>query len=173
MVVPSGAIVTSIGFTYLVFGSGDITLGSSMFAPSLMAGVTTMKMISSTSTTSTSGVMLISGLAPLALFPPTATPMTQLRSSSESGRVPLLGGARYGVVLQLVEQLARGAAQRGLDAGDARVQVVEGDHRRNGDQEAEGRLDQRLGDAAHDRRDAGAARGADALEGADDADHGA
>src|ERR1041384_5049700 len=140
-----------------------------------------MKMIKSTNTTSTKGVMLISGLAvPFAFLPPpNATPMvgssSKVGGSRRSGGllavVPLRAAAE--MILELVQKLARRAAQRRLDQRDLGVQVVECDDGRNRDDEAERRLDQRLGDRGHDAGDAAAAARADLPEGADDADDGA
>src|SRR5688500_9951417 len=130
-IVPSSAISTSIGSMSRGFSSGVSTFGSSMAAPSLIAGATTMKMMSSTNTTSTSGVMLMSGVLCCRFF--------------------ALCVAVAIVVLHLVEQLADRARQRDLHAGHARVQVVEQDHGRDRDHQAESRLDQRFGDARRNR----------------------
>src|SRR5690606_37709621 len=153
---PSATTATSIGFMSFGLGSGLVTLGSSIWAPSVSAGATTMKMMSSTKTTSTSGVTLISG-AP----------------ASESSRLPfpLLRSVTPMMILHLVQELAHGAPERELDARNPRAQVVEEDHGRDGDHEAEGRLHERLGDTGRNRRNAPGAGRADPLERADDADH--
>src|SRR5690606_37780311 len=118
-----------------------------------MFGMISMKMISSTWTTSTSGVTLMVGLGPLPGLPvSTAMPMR---------------------ALQVVDQLAGGVLHLHVEAVDAARQVVEEEHRGDCDDEADGGDDQGLGDAGGHGRDAAAAGAGDALEGDDDADDGA
>src|SRR6185503_13130522 len=112
-------------------------------------GVITMKMISNTSTTSTRGVTLMSFLGPGSCLGPC---MTLLRTREE---VDDLGLDRVDVGVQLV---------------DAPVEVVVHPHRRDGDDEAEGRHDERLGDAAGHLPQPALPRGTHLLERADDAD---
>src|SRR5688500_15914916 len=85
-------------------------LGRSTSTPDDNIGVTTMKMISSTSTTSTSGVTLMSAIAP-PFFPPTFAPIFLPPRRRCRGR-PLLGrlalGATQRVLLGPVDQLADG-----------------------------------------------------------------
>src|SRR5690606_30762306 len=119
------------------FASGVSTFGSSIGAPSVSAGATTMKMMSNTKTTSTSGVTLISG---------------EPASSSSRLLLCLFAIVAPMVVLHLVEQLAHRAPERELDGRDARVQVVEQDHGRDRDHQPERGLHERLGDARRDRR---------------------
>src|ERR1700742_1638958 len=66
------------GSPSLLAESGFCTSGRRTSLPRWSMGVTTMKMMSSTSTTSTSGVMLISALTPLP-EPPTFIAMGLLR----------------------------------------------------------------------------------------------
>src|SRR5262249_51679479 len=110
---------------------------------------TTMKMMSSTSTTSTSGVTFMSGW--------TGCSATRLRHATLRS-LPLLL-RRRGVLLRLllpaldrIEQLAGRRVQRAFVARDLRVQIVVGEHRGDGDGEAERRLDQRFRDAGRHRR---------------------
>src|SRR5262245_4782558 len=114
-----------------------------------MAGAITMKMMSSTKHTSTSGVMLMSGLGCRRLF--------------------VLLSCTPIVVLHLVEKLTHRASERGLDRGHAAGEVVEHDDGRDRDHQAERGLHERFGDTRRDRGHAGRARRADALEGRDDA----
>src|SRR6478735_1268387 len=148
---PFNARVSSMGCKSFGFSSTAVSFGSSMCSPSAIAGVTTMKMMSRTNTTSTSGVTLISGSGSL-LF-------------------RILGMLLAMIVLHLVEQLAHGTTKRELDSGHARRQVVVEKHGRDGDHQAESRLDQGLRDAGHDRPEASAAALSDGLESANDADH--
>src|SRR5688500_6901751 len=125
--------------------------GRFTFAPACICGMTTMKMIRRTRTTSTSGVTLMSGFA-------------------RSGRrtVLLLLGRR--LVLEVVEELALRLVQREQELVGARREEVEGEHRGDRDQEADRGDDQRLGDARRDRAEAARALLRDALERRDDAD---
>src|SRR5690242_16669047 len=101
-------------------------------------GATTMKMMSSTSTTSTSGVTLMSGLTPtLGLGRRHAVTAFRFRVVSTSP-VGALGdfatpGSRLRFalrpVLDRVEQLAGGAVQRAFVAGDLVREVVVREHR--------------------------------------------
>src|SRR5688572_9871100 len=150
-IVPSSAISTSIGSMSRGFSSGVSTLGSSIAAPSLIAGATTMKMMSSTSTTSTSGVTLMSGVLCCLFF--------ALRVVTAM------------VILHLVQKLAERAGERDLHPGHARVQVVEQYDGWNRDHQTERRFHERLCNAGRNCGDATGARRADALERRDDADH--
>ena len=62
-------MMTSMGVMSLFFSSGVKMAGRSMRSPSVIAGAMTMKMMSSTRTTSTRGVTLISGCGPWRLLP--------------------------------------------------------------------------------------------------------
>src|SRR5947207_800889 len=144
------------------------------------SGVTTMKMMSSTRTTSTSGVMLMSFLTPLE--PPTAIPMALCQSSRGELGAPVLLARRHRTaadvfLLQLggddVEQLVR--RLRDVDGAgvDPAGEVVEHHDRRDGDEEAEGRRDEGLGDTGRDGAEAAGAGGRHRLERVDDAHDGA
>src|SRR4051794_40617871 len=97
-----------------------------------------MKMISSTNTTSTSGVTLMSG----AIAP---------RWSLRRAALTMALRAALGPILDRVEQLAGGAVQRGLVVRDRVRQVVVREHGGNRDGEAERGLDERLADAGRHR----------------------
>src|SRR5262245_27323139 len=128
-------------------------------------GATTMKMMSRTRTTSTSGVTFMSGWTPV---------RTRSRHATTLWFLPLaldLVQLLLGPSLHAVEHLARRAVQRRLVPRDPGGQVVEAEHRGDGDGEAERGLDKCLGDAGgHRGQAAGSGRG-DALERGDDAEH--
>src|SRR5262249_21251197 len=129
-----------------------------------------MNMISSTSTTSTSGVMLMA-----------ACNLTG--SPSRIGRSPLLDGhpidfldhdlrhldLRY--FEQAVHQLGRSPAHLDVESLDLAREGIEGDDGRDCDEDAQGRGDERLSDTARDHRHAAGPRGRDAPERVDDPDH--
>src|SRR4249920_1457636 len=118
--------------------------------PCRMWGAITMKMISSTNTTSTSGVTLIvdriGGISP--------SRMSCLRRLEEN-----------------VDELGRGLIHLDLEALEQPREVVEGDDGRNRYEDAQRGRDQGLGDAARDRGHPAGARRRDASKGVDDADH--
>src|SRR5512132_4132421 len=78
-----------------------------------------------------------------------------------------------GPALDRIEQLAGRAVEPGLLARDETREIVEREHRRDGDGEAERRLDERLGDAGGDGGKPARPGRRDALKRADDAEHGA
>src|SRR6185295_10330156 len=123
------------GVTVMVISRGceDVvsTSGKLILAPdSTIAALVTMKMISSTRKISVSGVMLISETI--------GERARLLRLPSATGLPPEVNG---------VEDAIRRDRQGGLDALDARLEVVVEDDRENGDAEAERGGDQRLGNA--------------------------
>src|SRR5262249_7752636 len=97
-----------------------------------MRGATTMKMMSNTRTTSTSGVTFMSGV--------TAPDLRALGDPLMADSLTLY--ARLLPVLDHVEQLARRALQDALVARDRGREIVEGEHGRDRDRETEGGLDQ-------------------------------
>src|SRR5688572_25016330 len=135
--------------------------GSSTWTSWSICGATTMKMMSSTSTTSTSGVTLMSG----------CTPAVGLRLRHS---VTPVSSARRALfpVLDVIEELASRAVERAFVLADLVRQVVEREHGGNRDREAERRLDERLADARGDRRQPARAARRDPLERGDDADDG-
>src|SRR5437773_7697124 len=131
-----------------------------MGTPFCSMGVTTMKMISSTRQTSTSGVTLMSAFRP-----------ALVNLSAELCQCRLfIHGPHF---LQEVDgHLRAGVGHLHREAVDAVLEVVIGPHRRNGHEEAEGGSDEGLGDAGGHRGDT-AARGSHLGECVDDADDGA
>src|SRR5260370_7752707 len=140
--------------------------------PFRICGATTMNMISSTSTTSTSGVMLM-----VACILP--------GSPSRIGRPFLLDQRRLGFSQfdvkrlelryfeQAVHELGRSPIHLDMESLTLAREVVEGDDGRNSDEDTEGRRDQGLGDAPRNDRHSAGPRGRDASESVNDSDHGA
>src|SRR5436190_24203752 len=119
------------------FFAGLFVWGSFTDWPFWSMGVTTMKMIRSTSTTSTSGVTLMSALT-----------------------LGLLSSIRDSMLLQEeVDELGGGVGHLDLEALETVREVVEGHDRRDGDEQSERGRDQRLGDAGGDRADSARAAG--------------
>src|SRR5262245_61476970 len=117
-----------------------------------MWGAITMKMMSSTNTTSTSGVTLMAAF----IFWGSPSRMGRPRSPEEN-----------------VHELVAGLVDLDLEALERPGEVVERHHRRNRHEDPQRRRDEGLGDAARDRRHPARSRGRDAAEGVDDPDDGA
>src|SRR4029450_10250764 len=136
---PAFATLTVRGLMFpSTCGSGLKMPGRSTGRSRSSCGATTMKMMSSTSTTSTSGVTFISGATPAVRtrlrHPLTPDPLPVLLL----GLVPL--DLRFRPPLDVVEQLPRRGVQRRLVAGDLRREVVEGEHGGDGGGEPGGGL---------------------------------
>src|SRR5262245_43286007 len=116
-----------------------------------MWGAITMKMMRSTSTTSTSGVTLIADCI-------------------LAGSPSRMGCPRRPE--QDVHDLVRRLIDLHLEPLEDPCEVVEGDDRRDCHEDPKGGRDERLGDAAGDRRHSAGPRGGDAAECVDDPDHG-
>src|SRR5260370_16174848 len=131
-----------------------------------------MNMISSTSTTSTSGVMLMAACI-------------RAGSPSRIGRTFLFDLRRLDFIHfdvkplelryfeQTVHELGRSPIHFDMESLKFAREVVEGDDGRNCDEDTEGRRDQGLCDAARNHRPAAGPRGGDAPASVDDSDHGA
>src|SRR5262245_7731027 len=133
---------------------GLVVCGRSTSFPLRICGAMTMKMMSSTSTTSTSGVTLIADWIRCALTGRMDRPRDRLRSLEQD-----------------VHDLGRGLVHLDLEAIELTRELVERYDSRDRDEDAERRRDQRVRDAAGDRGHAAGARGRDALESVDDPDH--
>src|SRR5262249_34159695 len=118
-----------------------------------------MKMMRRTSTTSTSGVTFMSG-------------RTSARPRLGDTLTALLLLPGFSPTLERVRELARGRGQHAFFGPNVVREIVEGEHGRNGDCQAERRLDQRFTDAGGNRRQPARPRGRDTLERGDDSDHG-
>src|SRR5262245_46061220 len=114
-----------------------------------MCGAITMKMMRSTSTTSTRGVTLIADV----ILAGSPIRMDRLRHLEED-----------------VDDLVRRLVHLDVEALEKTGEVVERDDGRDRDEDAERGRDERFRDTARDRRHAAGARGRDAAEGVDDPD---
>src|ERR1700722_4868923 len=130
-------------------------LGMATSMPDCRTGAVSMKMSSRTNTTSTKGVMLISASAvwvrprvenAMGLEGPPAG-HTEIVAGHGDGR---RGGLRRGVhggVLDQVEELAAELVHARAELADAGGELVVADDRRDGDDQAGGGGDERLGEA--------------------------
>src|SRR5205814_7587338 len=141
-------------------------LGSSTLIDGLftMSGAATIMLISSTSVTSTSGVTLMSLMAP-----PTSS------SSVAAGPVPATllrspGGGAVRVRVQLAEQHLRQPVGAGEPPPHLPVEVVVGNDRGQRHQQTDRRRDERLRERPHDRLRPLPLLRSEVVEGADDAD---
>src|SRR3989475_12669394 len=148
--------------------------GITAWNPAVIAGVTIMKMMSSTSITSIIGVTLMSArTGTLELPVDRATSLRRLL------RLELLREDRPAELAadaldQVVDQLLRRVRHLHGQEVDLGGEVVVQPHGRDRDDEPEGRGDQRFGHAAGDRGEvAAAARGRHRLERGDDTHRGA
>src|SRR5688572_8834731 len=158
---PPPASIASCTFSGLVMFGSELALGRSTFTAWVSSGAVMMKMTSSTSITSMSGIMLISAIgawAPLLLNPPNAI----------SGRFPDLGAGRQHGVQVVSERIQA----REHDAVGAHEGVV-GEHRGNRNREAERRHDERLAYRTGHLVEGALAGKADVHERVVDAPHGA
>src|SRR5271166_4321985 len=146
-------------------GVGLFTLAISTLWPFCNMGVMTMKMMSSTSITSTMGVTL---MLELTLLP-------SLRNasaiSSNSSRLPL--PANLTALQEIVDQLARAVIHFHVEGFHLAGEVVEHHDGRNGDEQSDSGGHQGFGNAARDRAQTGSLLARNFLEGVQNADHGA
>src|SRR5215217_344992 len=161
---PSAVTSSVTGLAWL--GSAAAAdFGRSMGTPVVIIGAATMKMMSSTSITSTIGVMLISLITAFLRLrrrrppppPPEATPIPM----SVAPRFELAaenGGEFVGKAFQPADQLA------GIGA-----ELVIGDNRRNGGDKADSGSEQRFGNRARHDGEAGVGRGGNGGKGIHDA----
>src|SRR5271157_4579244 len=145
-------------------------LGTETSIPDCRTGAVIMKMTSSTSTTSTSGVMLISAsevrVWPLLLVKATLSLPGEFGFSVTRGR-----GRTRGNLFEQVQQFAgKVVGGRGKNP-DARGELVVSHHGRHGHKEAGRGGDERLRDAGGDGPQRRRSRRSQAVEGVDDADH--
>src|SRR5262245_54005082 len=144
--------------------SGWSVSGSATAWHWVSSGVTTMKMISSTRQTSTSGVTLMSALTALWL---SYSKCLSPDACCTAG--PLLGRL---LLDEEVDQLRRGVGHLHLEALEDIGEVVEQPRGRNGHAETEGGGDEGPGNTLRHRTDTARARQRHALERVDDADDG-
>src|SRR5271168_2221665 len=146
-----------ISFTLRVFGTETSI-------PDCSTGAVTMKMMSSTSTTSTSGVMLISA-SEVRVWP--------LLAVKATCGLPLHRFLFGGDFFQAVEQFAGEVVHAGAKLAQGSGELVVSDDGGNGDQQAGSGRDQGFRDAGRHCAEGGCAFGAQAVEGIHNAHHGA
>src|SRR4051812_17370527 len=183
--------LTSMLFTYsLLFASMKTTteswlsglssvcvaIGRVTGTPCWSMGAMIIMMMSSTSITSTSGVTLMSDLTPP--LPPSC--MAMVRSPGEAMKLTApddsASGARQpdsvlrGLLDEVVHELRRRIVHFDVEVVEAAGEVVVEPHRRDGDEQPECGLDERLGNTGGYRADAARTGGRDTDERIDDAD---
>ena len=131
--------------------------GTATSMPDCSTGAVSMKMMSSTSTTSTSGVMLISASAVwVRVWPPLREEKAMARSSSGAGlRLPRAvargGGRRDMAAFSMALSSSRPkSSMRAANSRSWRGELVVADERGDGDGQAGGGGDEGLGDAGSD-----------------------
>src|SRR6266545_5071058 len=152
--------------------SGFWERGMVAWKPLAIRGVTIMKMMSSTSITSMRGVTLMSALtAARALVADRATGLRRLLRL-EFLREDRPAELRPDALDQVIDQLLRRVRHLDGEEVDLGREVVVQPHGRNGDDETEGRGDERFGDTGGHRGERAApARGGHPGEGVHDAHH--
>src|SRR5207248_5288215 len=120
-----------------------------------------MKMISSTSTTSTSGVMLMAAC----IFADSPSRMRHLRQFD-------LLHPELRCLEQAIYELRRSPVHLNMEILNFAREVVECDDGRDGDEDAQGCRDQGLSNTARDHTHSAGSGGRDAPESVDDSDHG-
>src|SRR5262245_25542959 len=150
---------------------GFVVFGTLTSGPFRICGAITMKMISSTSTTSTSGVMLM-------------VACIRAGSPSRIGRTFLFDrrcldfihfnvkSLKLRYFEQAVHELGRSPIHGDMESLNFARKVVEGDNGRNGNEDTQGCRDQGLSDAARNHRHSARSRGRDAPESVNDSDYG-
>src|ERR1700722_18258543 len=146
-----------ISFTLRVFGTE-----TSM--PDCSTGAVTMKMISNTRTTSTSGVMLIAA-SEVRVWAVLAVKATR--------GLPLHRLLFWADFFQAVQQLAGEVVHAGAKLTQRCSELVVGNHGRDGDQQTSGGGDQGFGNSRRYRAQGGRAFRAQAVKGVYDPHHGA
>src|SRR5262245_59248146 len=168
---PRSSIMTRIGSTPAC-SRGLAVSGRSIRGPLVSCGAITMKMISSTSTTSTNGGMLVAAC----ILAGSAVRIRLLVHGHDRHlglrRLPGLPHHDYRNLEQAVHELGRGPVHLDLELLELAREVVVRDDGRDRDEDAQRGRDQSFGDTSRDRGHAAGPRGRDASEGADDPDHG-
>src|SRR5467141_691642 len=151
---------------------GFVVFGRLTSGPFRICGAITMKMISSTSTTSAGGVMLMAACI-------------RVGSPSRICRAFLFDLRRLHFIHfdvkplelrcfeQTVHELGRSPIHFDMESLNLARKVVEGDDSRNCDEDTQGRRDQDFSDAARNHRHSAGPRGRNAPESVNDSDHGA
>src|SRR5215468_11311511 len=133
---------------------GFVVFGRFTSGPFRICGAITMKMISSTKTTSTSGVMLMA--ACIRAGSPSRIDRTFLfhRRGVDFIHFFNVQPLKRRYFEQAVHELGTSAIHLDMESLNLAREVVEGDDGRNGDEDTQGRRDQGLSDAARDHRHA-------------------
>src|SRR5262245_52581526 len=147
-------------------------MGSCTSTPRDSIGVTTMKMMSSTSTTSTSGVTLMSAITPEEGLAFTVACRAPRLPRDAIALAPGRALAAAAFLQNVIHQLRGDVVHVHDEAVDPIREVVEHPDRRDGDQEPERGGHERLGDAGRHRAQTARVGGRHRAERVDDADHG-
>src|SRR5262249_55051703 len=148
---------------------GFVVFGTLTSGPFRICGAITMKIISSTSTTSTSGVMLMaacilagspSRISRPSLFHPRHFDFSDFDVKNFE--------LRY--FEQAVHELGRSPIHLDMESLNLAREAVEGDNGRNCDEDTQGRRDQGLRNAARNHRHSAGPRGRNASESVNDSD---
>src|SRR6266704_5709670 len=170
--LPASSMETRIRPLSSPWFAGFVVCGTFTSGPFRICGAITMKMIRSTSTTSTSGVMLMAACI-------------RAGSPSRIGRAFLFGLRRLDFIHldvkpfelryfeQAVDELGRSPIHFDMESLKLAREVVEGYDGRNCDEDTEGRRDQGLCDAARNHRHSAGPRGRNAPESVNNSDDGA
>src|SRR5262245_9223510 len=148
---------------------GFVVFGTFTSGPFRICGAITMKMISSTKTTSTSGVMLMA--ACILLGSPSrisrASLSDQRRLDFSTVQVKLLW-----YIEQAVHELRRCAIHLDMESLNLAGEGVKGDDGRNCDEDTQCRRDKRFSNTARNHRHSAGPGGRDASESVNASDHG-
>src|ERR1022692_3067741 len=188
------AICIASSLSASCISSGLLTLAMSTGTPCCNMGVTTMKIISSTSITSTIGVTLMSELtlAPsfrfanameFSLLPSLPLPRSQtclmegavcpaLHVSNSWVQIAALRPAHAPALQEVIDQFARRVIHLHVERFHATGQIVEHHDRRNRHEQADCRGYERFRNAARDRCQSGCLFLRNTVEGVQNADHG-
>src|SRR5690349_3461009 len=139
---------------------GFVVFGRLTSGPFRICGAITMKMISSTSTTSTSGVILMAAC----ILAGSPSRMRHLRLFHV--RHPKLGYFE-----QAVHELGRSPIHLHVEILNLAREVVERDNRRDRDEDSQGCRDQSLSNTARDHAHPAGPGGRDTPESVDDSNH--
>src|SRR5215467_10697579 len=152
---------------------GFVVFGTLTSGPFRICGAITMKMISSTSTTSTSGVMLMA--ACIRAGSPSRIGRTFLFNCRRLDFSPffVVKSLKRRYFEQAVQELGRSPIHLDMESFNLAREGVKRHHGRNCDEDTQGRRDQRLSDAARNHRHSPGPRGRNAAECVNDSDYGA
>src|SRR5262245_49805209 len=151
--------------------AGFVVFGRLTSGPLRISGAITMKMISSTSTTSTSGVMLMA--ACLLAGSPSRIGMSSLDRHLHFVLDLDVQHLGFGYLEQAVHELGRSPVHLDVECLDLAGEVVEGDDGRDSDENTQGRRNKGFGDTARDNRHSAGPGGRNISKSVNDSDYGA